>query len=124
MVEMQKFPPKKPDLNDALKPKKCTPVCEFFRCSQRALKIQNNKGRKVAMCYFVPGGDYCQGANCNYGFCAKHKLKPGNLCGLYVKPKKKRIEVNQSEENKDWVGNIQFKNKVLKRIKNKDKFNY
>ncbi|MEM2907260.1 MAG: hypothetical protein QW739_04205 [Candidatus Odinarchaeota archaeon] len=99
--------------------RKCSPECNLFRCSQRALTIRYDRGKKIVWCNFVPGGDYCQGANCNYSICSQHKLRAENMCGLYTQ-RNKRLEDEReiSEEDKILSKQVQLKSKVLKRIKN------
>ncbi len=99
--------------------RKCSPVCNLFKCSQRALTIRYEKGKKIVWCNFVPGGDYCQGPNCNYALCAQHKLRAENTCGLYVQRNKQtdsdRVNIDEEET---WKKPVQLKSKVLKRLKN------
>ncbi|WEU40610.1 MAG: hypothetical protein OdinLCB4_001370 [Candidatus Odinarchaeum yellowstonii] len=99
--------------------KKCSPECNLFRCSQRALAVRFEKGKKIVWCNFVPGGDYCQGPNCNYAICAQHKLRAENTCGLYAqKNKQSENESLNMHEEETWKKPVQLKSKVLKRLKN------
>ncbi|MHA1409366.1 MAG: hypothetical protein ACTSQY_03420 [Candidatus Odinarchaeia archaeon] len=100
------------------KPKKCVPTCSFFKCSQRALEFRYHKGRKIAWCKYVPGGEYCDGPNCTYGFCVKHKIKPDNTCGLYSQQRNKRsVEKDYDFEDEKWKKDVRMKDKVMKRFK-------
>jgi hypothetical protein len=104
------------------KPRKCIPICDSFRCSQRALEIRFQNNRKIAWCNYVPGGELCEGPNCNYAICLKHKLKSDNTCGLYTQPKKE-IEVDDNTDYKDkWEKEVRVKDKVMKRFKDKLKY--
>lgn len=99
--------------------KKCSQECNFFKCSQRAMTIRYDKGKKIVWCNFVPGGDYCQGPNCNYAICAQHKLRAENTCGLYIqKNKQQTSDWANIDEEETWKKQVQLKSKVLKRIKN------
>lgn len=102
--------------------KKCTPICKYFKCSQRALTFKKDKtGRTIALCNFVPGGDLCQGAKCNYGFCQIRKLKQDLTCGLYHKPIKRSKEKIVEEDEWDKVP-ASLKSKLMKKIKSKKNF--
>ena len=65
----------------------CTPNCQYFRCSKRALgKKKEIRGRTRIMCNFVDG-DWCTGSRCTYSFCTKHKLRTDGTCGLSKRSK-------------------------------------
>ena len=68
---------------------KCNPLCPFFRCSKKALKIEKRyiKGmlQKVGFCMWV--GDNCIAGECQFAFCEKRALLPGNKCAFAVKSK-------------------------------------
>ncbi|MFX1297855.1 MAG: hypothetical protein ACFFD2_23790 [Promethearchaeota archaeon] len=60
----------------------CTPNCQFFKCSKRALGQKKKVGGRIRIsCNFVDG-DLCTGSRCTYSFCQKHKLKADGTCGL------------------------------------------
>ncbi|NVM53026.1 MAG: hypothetical protein HWN66_04940 [Candidatus Helarchaeota archaeon] len=64
----------------------CSPNCQFFRCSKRALgPKQRVRGRLRISCKFV-AGDLCTGSRCTYSFCTKHKMLPDGKCGLRERP--------------------------------------
>ena len=67
----------------------CNPLCPFFRCSKKALKIDKKyvKGllQKVSFCMWV--GDNCIAGQCQYAYCEKRALLPGNKCSFAVKAK-------------------------------------
>jgi hypothetical protein len=67
----------------------CNPLCPYFRCSKKALKIEKKyvKGmlQKVSYCMWV--GDNCIAGQCQYAFCEKRALLPGNKCAFAIKPK-------------------------------------
>ncbi len=68
---------------------KCNPLCPYFRCSKKALKIEKRyvKGmlQKVGFCMWV--GDNCIAGECQFAFCEKRALLPGNKCSFAVKSK-------------------------------------
>ncbi len=68
---------------------KCNPLCPFFRCSQRALRITTEtfRGRpiKVAMCAWI--GDKCIGASCRMAYCEKRAMLPDGRCAFAVRAK-------------------------------------
>ena len=68
---------------------KCNPLCPFFKCSKKALKIDKRyvKGmlQKVGFCMWV--GDNCIAGDCQFAFCEKRALLPGNKCAFAVKSK-------------------------------------
>ncbi|MHC1591249.1 MAG: hypothetical protein ACXQS8_04140 [Candidatus Helarchaeales archaeon] len=66
----------------------CGPACPdgFFRCQKRALgrKMQDNDGNLVVECNFIEG-EYCEGPNCKFSFCARRKMRPDGKCAAYRK---------------------------------------
>ena len=78
--------------------KKCNPLCPFFRCSQRALLVQQRvfkgKPQRVAFCRWV--GDYCNGAQCQFAYCDRRALLPDGSCLLAMKSEE--IEKNKEKE--------------------------
>jgi len=71
---------------------KCNPLCPFFRCSKRALRIgtEQYKGRslRVAMCAWI--GDKCIGPSCRFAYCEKRAMLPDGRCALAVKASKQK----------------------------------
>ncbi|MEB3780467.1 MAG: hypothetical protein GSR85_09625 [Desulfurococcales archaeon] len=68
---------------------KCNPLCPFFRCGKKALRItrEHYRGRnlKVAMCNWI--GDKCIGATCRFAYCEKRAILPDGRCAFAVKGK-------------------------------------
>lgn len=94
---------------EQLKPRpigdRCNPLCPFFRCQKRALRIatEQYKGRpiRVAMCAWI--GDKCIGASCRFAYCDKRAMLPDGRCALAVKSKKaKDFEEELMELEKDY----------------------
>jgi len=84
---------------------RCNPLCPFFRCQKRALRIvtEQYKGRpiKVAMCAWI--GDKCIGASCRFAFCEKRAMLPDGRCALAVKAKRgKEFEEELMEMEKEF----------------------
>jgi len=69
------------------------------------------------MCNFVPGGDICQGAKCNYGFCQIRKLRADVTCALHQKSPKRTETPDKFEEDEWDKVPASLKSKVLKKIK-------
>jgi len=69
----------------------CNPLCPYFRCGKKALSYRTigvGQGSKVvAFCSWV--GDQCIAGSCQFAFCEKRYLLPGNKC-LYAIEKEKR----------------------------------
>lgn len=84
---------------------RCNPLCPFFRCQKRALRIvtEQYKGRpiKVAMCAWI--GDKCIGASCRFAFCEKRAMLPDGRCALAVKAKRgKEFEEELMEMEREF----------------------
>jgi hypothetical protein len=95
---------------------RCNPLCPFFRCSQKALRIttEHYRGRpvKVAICSLV--GDRCVGSQCRFAYCEKKAMLPDGRCAFAVESKAKRMkpfEEELSEESE--LSGFQLKNKKL-----------
>ena len=82
---------------------KCNPLCPFFRCGQRALRISTEyyRGRpiKVAMCSWI--GDRCIGASCRYAYCEKKAMLPDGRCAFAVERKSKKARSFEEELNEE-----------------------
>ncbi len=70
---------------------KCNPLCPYFRCGKRALRI-NKEGfgrdmKFVGFCMWV--GDLCIGAVCQYAYCEKRYILPDGRC-LYAVEKTRK----------------------------------
>lgn len=93
-------------ISDDLKPMpigdKCNYLCPYFRCNKRALLIQvkYSKGNpyKVGYCRWV--GDVCISGECQYAYCEKRALLPGNKCAFAIN--KKSEKEDQIEEKEDY----------------------
>lgn len=70
----------------------CNPLCPYFRCSNRSLDIRSTRAgtdvKAVAFCRWV--GDQCIAGLCQYAYCVKRYLLPGNRCLYGVERSKKR----------------------------------
>ncbi|BAB65338.1 hypothetical protein STK_03590 [Sulfurisphaera tokodaii str. 7] len=66
---------------------KCNYLCPYFRCNKKALNIQKKyvKGtpQKIGYCMWV--GDICITGDCQYAYCEKRALLPGNKCAFAIK---------------------------------------
>ncbi|MCE4613449.1 MAG: hypothetical protein F7C07_06425 [Desulfurococcales archaeon] len=69
---------------------KCNPLCPFFRCNKRALRISTDYYRgktiKTAMCAWI--GDKCIGATCRFAWCEKRAILPDGRCLYGVRSRK------------------------------------
>ena len=84
---------------------RCNPLCPFFRCGQKALRITTEyyRGRpvKVAMCAIV--GDRCVGTQCRFAYCEKRAMLPDGRCAYAVEAKSrltKSFEEELQEESR------------------------
>lgn len=108
----------------------CSPNCEFFKCSKKAIGHKTNVGGRPRLtCNFVEG-DLCSGFRCTYSFCAKHKLKTDGTCGLEesAQPKEDDETIEQKfeaeltkKEQQDTKYQLYLKNKYKKKLSFKDK---
>lgn len=88
--------------------KHCSPGCEFFRCSKRAMDYHSSK----VYCRWTD--DDCIGPACNYALCSKHQLLPDGTCGLAIK--RRTVEEKIPEEDIPR----KMKNRLLRRIKDEE----
>ncbi|MCY0874267.1 hypothetical protein D1867_04870 [Acidianus infernus] len=100
---------------------KCNYLCPYFRCNKRALMIQTKyvKGSpyKVGFCRWV--GDTCITGECQYAYCEKRALLPGNRCAFAVNKRTDgddmEKELKESDEYEDKVKDI-----ISKKLGKKD----
>ena len=69
--------------------KYCSPLCPFFRCAKKALKIINRK----PMCLLT--ADECDPKNCNFVICLANKYLPGGVCGKEIRRITRPIEFKE-----------------------------
>ncbi|MEL9929680.1 MAG: hypothetical protein QXE32_00560 [Sulfolobales archaeon] len=71
----------------------CNPLCPFFRCGRKSLDVRSmiigSERKVVGYCLWV--GDQCIAGQCQFAYCEKRFLLPGNRC-LYAIEKAKRRE--------------------------------
>jgi len=94
---------------------KCNPLCPFFRCQKRALRISREQFRgrtmPVALCAWI--GDKCIGPSCRYAYCEKRAMLPDGRCAFAVRARKQRdfeeeIRELEEEEKKFGIGDDLF----------------
>lgn len=82
---------------------KCNPLCPFFKCGKKALRISRDhyRGRtfKTAMCAWI--GDKCIGATCRFAYCEKRAILPDGRCAFAVRS---RQETDFEEELRREAG--------------------
>ena len=66
-------------------PKRCTPLCRFFKCAKRALVIRGDR----FWCRWA--NDECDVANCAFATCIRRRLLPGGICGETVKRRTEEV---------------------------------
>ncbi|MGC9147923.1 MAG: hypothetical protein ACP5GI_00530 [Sulfolobales archaeon] len=78
----------------------CNPLCPYFRCAKRALTYKTigaGAGTKIiAFCNWV--GDQCIAGACQYAFCEKRYLLPGNRCLYAIEREKKKTSGDMFRE--------------------------
>ncbi|ADL18443.1 hypothetical protein ASAC_0035 [Acidilobus saccharovorans 345-15] len=78
---------------------RCNPLCPFFRCGQRALRVsvEHYRGRpvKVAMCSLV--GDRCVGTQCRYAYCEKKAMLPDGRCSFAIESRARQVKSFEEE---------------------------
>ena len=92
--------------------KRCSPVCDAFRCGQKAL---NYSGQRVT-CRWAD--DECAGPTCNYAICVREKMLTGGACGLSVRRKTEESETPQPSSE---IG-IRLRGKLARRFKEDEIF--
>ncbi len=88
--------------------KQCSPKCQFFRCSKRALDYHSSS------IYCKWTGDDCIGPACNYVLCSRYQLLPDGTCGLTIK----RRTVEEKVPEEEIPGEL--KKRILRRVKNEE----
>lgn len=70
----------------------CNPLCPYFRCGKKALSYRNvrinGETRLIAYCNWV--GDQCIAGSCQFAYCEKRYLLPGNKCLYAIEREKKK----------------------------------
>ncbi|MGC9071926.1 MAG: hypothetical protein ACP5HK_04445 [Acidilobus sp.] len=99
---------------------RCSPLCPFFRCAQKALRFTTEyyRGRpvKVAMCALV--GDRCVGTQCRFAYCEKRAMLPDGRCAFAVEAKARAMKSFEEElqEEAKFATSLGFKKKGLEEI--------
>ena len=90
---------------------RCNPLCPFFRCAQKALRIttEHYRGRpvKVAMCSLV--GDRCVGAQCRFAYCEKRAMLPDGRCAFAVEAKAKAMKSFEEELKEELMPGVRIR---------------
>jgi len=101
---------------------KCNYLCPFFRCNKKALSIQKKyiKGtpQKIGYCMWV--GDVCITGECQYAYCEKRALLPGNKCAFAVSKKNGENEDMEKELRKNNDYDSKVKELLSKKLGRKD----
>lgn len=92
-------------------PKKCTPNCEFLRCTQKAMKFRSNE----VYCKFAD--DLCEGYTCKYAFCIRNRLLANGLCGMTMKRVTTAIDTPPES-----IKPVTVKGKLQRRLREKELF--
>jgi hypothetical protein len=114
-VAEQRQEPKPKPIGD-----RCNPLCPFFRCAQKALRItvEHYRGRpvKVAMCAMV--GDRCVGPQCRFAYCEKRAMLPDGRCAFAVEAKSRAMKSFEEElqEEVRLASSLGIKGKRLEEI--------
>jgi hypothetical protein len=94
---------------------KCNYLCPYFRCTKKALMITMKyiKGSpsKVGYCRWV--GDLCITGDCQYAYCEKRALLPGNKCAFAIRKEEKKT-VKSEEEDISLILDDKVKNLLKK----------
>ncbi|MBW9141480.1 MAG: hypothetical protein TQ35_0001460 [Candidatus Aramenus sulfurataquae] len=100
---------------------KCNYLCPYFRCNKRALMIQTKyvKGNpyKAGYCRWV--GDTCITGDCQYAYCEKRALLPGNKCAFAVNKRDgSRDDIERELREEDYDNKV--KELLSKKLGKKD----
>ncbi|AWR97145.1 hypothetical protein DFR86_05940 [Acidianus sulfidivorans JP7] len=100
---------------------KCNYLCPYFKCNKRALMIQTkySKGSpyRIGFCRWV--GDTCITGECQYAYCEKRALLPGNKCAFATAKKDDNFDMDKEfKENDDYDGKV--KDLLAKKLGKKD----
>ena len=87
----------------------CWPVCVFFKCGDRHIRLQG----EAVKCAWL--NDDCMGSSCSFAICVRGKMMSGNRCGFTVR--RLTVEPAKPEEIKL---DPKLKGKLSKRIKDLD----
>jgi len=104
-------------------PKKCEPTCKFFRCAKRALVVKyprpfggaKNPVKPLTFCKWV--GDYCQGPDCQYAFCARKALLPDGTCSLSERRASRTRSIEEEARREQEEFKLRLKGKELKYLR-------
>lgn len=84
---------------------KCNPLCPYFRCSQRALRVRTEfyRGRplKVPTCNWI--GDKCIGAQCRYASCVKQAMLPDGRCLFAMRARQQVVDFEEELKAKSAI---------------------
>lgn len=119
---------RRPPRLDAGEPKpmplgeKCNYLCPYFRCNKKALMVTTKymKGNpyKVGLCRWA--GDTCITGDCQYAYCEKRALLPGNRCGFAKKSEQTDHDLEKELEKAGDELDHQVKKILSKRLGKKD----
>jgi len=98
---------------------KCYYLCPYFKCNKKALMITMKymKGNpyKVGKCRWV--GDTCITGDCQYAYCEKRALLPGNKCAFAIK---RREDTDKEEEYEEDQMESKVKEILSKKLGGRD----
>jgi hypothetical protein len=101
---------------------KCNYLCPYFRCNKRALMIQTKymKGnpQKVGFCRWV--GDTCITGECQYAYCEKRALLPGNKCAFAINRNNGSEDVEKELRQEDLYEDDKIKEIISKKFGKRD----
>lgn len=101
---------------------KCNYLCPYFRCNKKALSIQVKyvKGtpQKLGLCRWV--GDTCITGDCQYAYCEKRALLPGNKCAFAVSKKVEEEEAIEREFKKVEEEEAKLREMISKKLGRKE----
>ncbi|MHA1632294.1 MAG: hypothetical protein ACTSXC_05730 [Candidatus Freyarchaeota archaeon] len=102
--------------------KRCTPLCKFFRCANRSMKIIHSGNKKIIWCQWAE--DPCQGPSCRYAVCIRGQLQKDLTCGMSIQKSQKHMPKKEEKEDVFEEGAIlsraKVKPKSLKKIRDLD----
>jgi len=108
----------------------CGPGCpeHLFKCQKRALgrRRQDKNGNWKVECNFIEG-EYCEGPNCQFAFCAKRKMRSDGKCSLLKEtsnPQKSTWddELDDDVDPSNSLKSFRFQDKIKKKIRHYDDF--
>ncbi len=99
---------------------KCNYLCPYFRCNKKALMITMKymKGNpyKVGFCRWA--GDVCITGDCQYAYCEKRALLPGNKCAFAMRRSNGEDIEKELEKREDFEDSV--KRILSKKLGRKD----